>query len=250
MDLPYTMVSDSKPTLITATSSRPQLSTSTGTTLTTSQQLNQSAPKQYPASLPSSSPSNTNYTASALPDNPLSIQVYLQHQHREVKPSRGDENCLFRSYSFQLFGSEEEHISVCTAAARFENLNQSAFSPYLTSINKATITEHIQHVQRPSVFGTHIEILAIATLFNVPTFYCCSNGRDLQYRWHCVTPLTQQGLRHPDLSGSPLENVQPPTHFELLYIHNVHYDSIVSANGELCTEFPILSTTEIYVDLS
>ena len=110
MDLPYTMVSDSKPTLISASSSRPQLSTSTGTTLTTSQQLNQSAPKQYPASLPSSSPSNTNCTASALPDSPLSIQVYLQHQHREVKPSRGDGNCLFRSYSFQLFGSEEECV--------------------------------------------------------------------------------------------------------------------------------------------
>ena len=174
MDLPYTMVSDSKPTLISATSSRPQLNTSTGTTLTTSQQLNQSAPKQNPASLPTSSPSNTNYTASALPENPLSIQVYLQHQHREVKPSRGDGNCLFRSYSFQLFGSEEEHISVRTAAARFENLNQKkkmwSLSTYIhvrTSVSPDSLVDvHQQKVIRASIGPLHRDLQIAGTWMN------------------------------------------------------------------------------------
>ena len=244
MEPPSTKEADSTAST-NASSSRSQ---ATGTTSTKIQNLlpNRSTPTGFPASLQSFSQSNT---SSSLPDSdiPLSIQVYLQNQQRKVRPSQGDGNCLFRSYSFQLFGSEEEHIAIRTAAIRLVNLNQSVFTPYLTSLNKTTMEEHIQHVQRPSVFGTHIEILAIATLLNVPTFYCCQSGRAQQFRWHCVSPLTQEGLRQPDLSGSPLEDILPPTHFEL---HNIHYDSIVSVSGEPCTDFPILNTEQIYVDLS
>ena len=57
-------------------------------------------------------------------------------------------------------------------------------------------------------------------------------------------------VAHPDLSENPVEDASPPTHFELLYIHNVHYDSIMSATGDLCTDFPTLSREQIYVDLS
>jgi hypothetical protein len=167
-----------------------------------------------------------------------------------VRPSRGDGNCLFRSLSFQFLGSEEEHLAVRTAAVRFENLNQSTFMPYLTEINKATMAEHIQHIQRPDVFGTHVEILAISTLFNIPLFYCCLSGRQQQYNWHCVEPLRKHGLRHPDLAGSQLEDVSPPTHFELSYTHNTHYDSIISTAGELCKDFPTLSTQVTHIDLS
>ena len=241
MESPSTKEADSTAST-NASSSRSQ---ATGTTSTKIQNLlpNQT-PTGLPASLQSFSQSNT---SSSLPDSPLSIQVYLQNQQRKVRPSQGDGNCLFRSYSFQLFGSEEEHIAIRTAAIRFVNLNQTVFTPYLTSINKATMAEHIQHVQRPSVFGTHIEILAIATVLNVPTLYCCQSGRAQQFRWHCVLPLMQEGLHHPDLSGSPLEDMLSPIQFELLYIHNIHYDSIVSVSGEPCTD---LNREQIYVDLS
>ena len=216
-------------------------------TATENQLVNQSTPLQQPLPVSASIPSSSSIAAGS---TPLSIHTYLQQQHRMVKHSHGDGNCLFRSLSFQLLGSEEEHIAVRTMAIRFENLNQGAFAPYLTAINKATMAEHIKHVQRPDVFGTHVEILAIATFLDVPTFYCCLSDRDQQYSWHCVEPLKQQGVRYPNLSGSPLEDVSPPTHFELSYVRNLHYDSITSTTGELCTEFPTLSTQEIYVDLS
>ena len=130
-------------------------------------------PTGVSASQPTSLPSNT----SLIPlDNPLSMHVYLEQQHRKVKPSAGDGNCLFRSYSFQIFGSKEEHIAVRTAAIQLKNLNQGAFKPYLTAINKTTMDQHIQHLQRPSVFGTHIEILVLSTLFCAAKFPCCSTG--------------------------------------------------------------------------
>ena len=102
-------------------------------------------------------------------------------------------------------GVQDEHIAVRTPTVRFQNLNQSVFQPYLTPINKPTMTEHIPHVKTPDVFGTHMEILAIATYYGVPVFYCCLQAR-AGYRWHCVKPLTSKGS-FPDLSGSPLKQV-------------------------------------------
>ena len=58
----------------------------------------------------------------------------------------------------------------------------------------------------------------------------------------------KESLRRPDLSGSPLELVQAPTHFELAYTVNTHYDSIISITGELCTSSPDISKYEIHVD--
>ena len=86
------------------------------------------------------------------------LETYLRGQGRQIEKSAGDGNCLFRSLSFQLTGKQDEHISVRTLTVRFENLNQSSFQPYLTPINCPTMAEHIEHVQRPGVFGTHLEI--------------------------------------------------------------------------------------------
>ena len=101
-----------------------------------------------------------------------SIATYLRRQGWRLEVSRGDGNCIFRSFSFQLTGNQDNHISVRTLLLRFENLNPSAFQPYLTPINYPTMAEHISHVQKPDVFGTHLEILAIATFYNVPVYYC------------------------------------------------------------------------------
>ena len=178
-----------------------------------------------------------------------SLQSYLEQQGGKVWRSHGDGNCLFRSFSFQLLGTEEEHIAVRTLAIRFQNLNKSAFTPYVTAINKPTMTQHIAHVQQPDVYGTHVEILALATVFNIPVFYCCLSGRQQQYTWHCLPPLkhVEYALHCPDLAGSPLQHISPPTHFELSYMHNIHYDSIVCSTGELCSDLPKLSEEETHV---
>ena len=177
-----------------------------------------------------------------------SIATYLERQGRRRQVSRGDGNCLFRSFSFQLTGNQDNHISVRTLLLRFENLNRSEFQPYLTPINCSTMAEHVSHVQKPDVFGTHLEILAIATYYNVPVYYC--QPLRGQYSWHCVEPIKstgEQSFRVPDISGSPLEDIQPPSHFELSYTLNTHYDSIVSVTGEVCRELPRLNSEEVYV---
>ena len=107
--------------------------------------------------------------------------------------------------------------------------------------------EHINHVETPGIFGRHMEILAMATYYGVPVFYCCLQGHSLQR--HFVRPISSKDnhLRYPELAGSPLEHVEPPTHFELSYMHNTHYNSIVSLTGELRNDLPELNHEEVHV---
>ena len=69
------------------------------------------------------------------------------------------------------------------------------------------MAEHIKHVQRPDVFGTHVEILAIATFLDVPIFYCGLSGREQQYSWHYVEQLKQQGLRYRDKKSITMQDM-------------------------------------------
>ena len=64
-----------------------------------------------------------------------------------------DGNCLFRSISHQLSGTEENHSFVRLLLERFVNLNKSKFSPLLMSVNERTIEEHIRKIGMPYHMG-------------------------------------------------------------------------------------------------
>ena len=67
-----------------------------------------------------------------------------------------------------------------------ENLNKEIFSPYLISgLNKSTIEEHICHVSTPETWATHVEVLATASVFEVPVFYyiCKIHKRGTSGEW-------------------------------------------------------------------
>ena len=63
------------------------------------------------------------------------VNRFLAGQGRKIKSSQPDGNCLFRCFSYQLLGKEDEHIAVRSLLVRFENLNQETFAPYLMSVN-------------------------------------------------------------------------------------------------------------------
>ena len=78
-----------------------------------------------------------------------------------------DGNCQFRSLSFHIFGHQDEHLNVRRLITRFEEMNKGIFAERLTDINEATIDEHIQKMKRPFLWGTHVELMAAASLFQV-----------------------------------------------------------------------------------
>ena len=139
-------------------------------------------------------------------------------------------------------------MEVRSLLLRFENLNRLCFQPFLTSINPLSMEEHISAMLCPGTWGTHIEILAAATYYNVAVYYCCHSAKK-GHHWERCQPLQQpkHGFHYIDLSGSALEHIAPPHHFELAYTTNCHYDSIISLTGNLCTDFPPLSNEIIII---
>ena len=117
---------------------------------------------------------------------------------------------------------------------RFENLNSEIFSPFLMSINKPAIKDHIRHIGIPSTWGTHIEVLAVATYFNMPVHIACAT-RNLCI-WQVVKPL-QSKLNYPILSQDDrdMPEMEPINHFEIAH-HSSHYDSIVSTTSGMLLE--------------
>ena len=182
------------------------------------------------------------------------LGVFLQQSGRKIKKTHGDGNCLFRCFSFFLFGREGQHLTVRSILMRVENLNKEVFEGKLTDLNEPSIREHVHKLLRPNTWGTHVEIMAAATYFQVPVYFCYKNTMGI-YKWDVVKPLCPlEKLRLPDLTGMfadipPKPDDLPPlTHFELLYHSNVHYDCVVSHSGYLCDDLPTLNAQEIYLD--
>ena len=156
--------------------------------------------------------------------------------------SCGNGNCLFRRSFFNYLAEKRNHLAVYSTAVCFENISIHALSHRNKQSNDGRT--HAAHSEARCTFLWKLWL----TLFNVPIF--CLGGTQQHYIWHCVEPIRQHGLHHPAFAESPLKDVTPPTHFELLYIHNTHYHSIISTTGALCEDFPTLNTQGIYVDLS
>ena len=163
----------------------------------------------------------------------------LELSGRKEVTMKGDGNCFYRAISYQLFGTQEDHL-VRSVISQAENLNIMIFSNYLISgINKPTIEEHINIVRLPGVWATQVEA---ASVFEVPVYFCSQN-KDLPcVNWKVVHPykISKHVLRIPEFPDIP-EGVtlQKPTYFELLYYDSLHYNAIVSIDtGKVCLDPP------------
>ena len=148
---------------------------------------------------------------------------------------------FYRAISHQLFGTQEEHSTVRRVIARMERLNKWAFSSCLRP--GGNIEEHCTNVGTLSTWATEVEVIAAATIFRVPVYFCTVKS-DSMPTWNVTHPLSESKwlLNYPELpeidQSIPLLR---PKHFELLYYENCHYDAIVSCeSGEVCISTPDL----------
>lgn len=174
-----------------------------------------------------------------------SIDAFLKQSGRRLKTIEGDGNCQFRCFSYQLFGSEEHHLSVRFLLERFENLNKGVFAKYLTPVNKPTIDEHIRHIGRPKSWGTHIELIAAATYFQVCVYYCSQHPQSKEFKWRCIQPLhPRTQVHYPLIVEDPPAEITVPHHFELVHT-GVHYDCVDLASTGTVSQVPPVETGQI-----
>ena len=161
---------------------------------------------------------------------------YLLQQGRKPYRIKADGNCMYRAISYSISNDEENHSSIRLLLQRFENLNKDLLRRVLTSINKPTIEQHITHMGIPSTWGTHVELFAIATYYQVPVHTYVAEDTDP--RWKVFKPLSTTKCLHYPITTGDDDSITPFGHTELLYYPNSHYDSIVDCTTGKC------STTE------
>ena len=95
-------------------------------------------------------------------------------------------------------------------------------------------------MNRPSVWGTYLEVKAAATLFQFPIFFCTQPSEG-SFSWGAVQPIPPDNIRFPLIIDDDLEKREAITHIEM-YHHQGHYDAIVSAEtGKMCRLMPQLT---------
>ena len=92
------------------------------------------------------------------------------------------------------------------------------------------------------MWGTHLELKAAATLFQLP-IYCCiqqSLQHEMPFSWNVVQPISLN-LKLPHIIDEVAQEREEISHIELFY-HNGHYHAIVSLeSGKMYTEAPRLT---------
>ena len=104
----------------------------------------------------------------------------------------------------------------------------------------------------PGIWGTHIELIAAATLFGFSIYMMeqkCKNG----HQWMCIDPLENKDLLMVPhlLLPNDVSVLSTLTHIELFYITNFHFDSVVLQTTRLtASEVPIMTGQISSIDLT
>lgn len=155
---------------------------------------------------------------------------------------------MFRALSHQLFNTDEHHSSVRLLLQRFENLNPSKFTPFLMSINKPTFEEHIRHIGTPQTWGTHIEVLAVATYYKFPVYFLNKKRGEEVFKWNVIKPLCTDNMSYPFLVEEDgfLASTEA-THIEIVYYCS-HYNSITCLDTDRASRLkPVTECNEITI---
>ena len=94
---------------------------------------------------------------------------------------------------------------------------------------------------KPGVWATQVEVIAAATVFNVPNFFISPSTEEI--KWNVIHPLNNSSIRYPDYPDVDVDKSSflRPSHFELLYHQNYHYDTVVAVDTGQVTDAPILT---------
>ena len=101
--------------------------------------------------------------------SPFPVHHFVLQSFRTVKCIKKYGNCLFRAVAFHTLGDEDKHDDIRTLLGRFKNLNKAlSESWFVPSANATSFHDHLKHQLWPGISGTQVELMATATLFQVP----------------------------------------------------------------------------------
>ena len=132
---------------------------------------------------------------------------------RTTHSIKGDGNCLFRTLSFIITGSEEQHTLVREAI--LHHMLQIAHFMLSHHINDHfSVSEYIQHtcMDQDGTWGTDIEILTLAHLLNTCIFVYTTD----QCNWWRYGPQNVDRSLNVDITGMSMYIQNPGQHFDVV----------------------------------
>ena len=164
---------------------------------------------------------------------------------RKVLQVKGDGNCLFRALGYYFYGTEMMHCKTRTLLSDFVTANSDRFKSIVMG---GDVMNHVQKMQHLSVWGTHIELQATASLFQDPVYMLTFSRQQNRYIWHCYQPRDSSKLKFPETEPPPthLSNLD---HVELLHVRACHFDVILHEEVRFSLDRPVLETARLFIKL-
>lgn len=167
---------------------------------------------------------------------------FLKSQNRRAHNVLPDGNCMFRSLSHQLYGSDEYHIQLRHALLEQIQNNYKTYQPYWIEADqlggKVLFDEHLESLAKTGSWGTQVELQATSDRFNVEVFVCSPNpsriirwGKEAVPRHHSTIIISSLTMM-PSLPFTF-------NHLELFY-SNSHYQSVVPAEEGTRLQSPVI----------
>ena len=118
-------------------------------------------------------------------------------------------------------------------------------------VNEETIEEHIKKIGMPYTWGTHIEVLAVTTLYGI-SIYVTRQTPSGSYYWEEIKPLKADGFSNPLVPTELVpDEYKVPNHMELGYMNGVHYDSVVSTiTNKVPEHIPLTQQPQVLADIT
>lgn len=148
-----------------------------------------------------------------------------------VQPMDGDGNCLFRSVSHQLYGTDSFHALVREKCMDYMAANATFFSQFVVG-GTTSFHLYVAAKRRDGVWGDDPEIQAMCEMYNLPSEIWAFDVRNGARKLRTF---------HENMGNSS----EPDRVIRLSYYGGGHYDSVVIASplgpatvrgGSTCTE--------------
>ena len=116
----------------------------------------------------------------------------LQATGCTINTTIADGNCLYRSISKGLIGTEFYHFRVRTIILGSIYMNPQIFEPHIRQVGcPLPIRDYCVAMNKQGVWGTEIEISGVATLLQAPVYTFSEAGKVATSRWLKYSPFNQ-----------------------------------------------------------
>ena len=114
---------------------------------------------------------------------------------KKNKGNTGRWKLLFGAVSDSLYGCQDHHEQIRDKLVEFVSKNKEVFDKFCPS-TATSLDEHLSQMQHKSVWATHLEVFAVASLIQIPVYVRTQRSKSLTCYWELYTPQSCASGKH------------------------------------------------------